>query len=161
MGGIYLFDVFEEVIMSNNNYIREFVKEKHKNHFRRDGVTPYFTHLERVAEKVIDDYYAQHSFQLKNQLEQTALLHDSLEDKKVTTIELMKLNLTSGVFEAVKLLTKDKYDDYLDYIRELKQNNIAKKVKIADILDNLSDNPTEKQIIKYSKALLILFGVEE
>jgi len=38
----------------------------------------------------------------------------------------------------------------------VKCNELARKVKIADMLSNLADNPTDKQIKKYAKGLLFL-----
>ena len=40
--------------------------------------------------------------------------------------------------------------------QDIKQNKLAKSVKIADMLDNISDKPTEKQILKYAKGLAFL-----
>ena len=67
------------------------------------------------------------------------------------------------IIDILKLLTHDKNVDYMEYIREIKKNEIAKKVKIADIMHNCDetrlDNITVKDIIrreKYRKALEIL-----
>ena len=48
--------------------------------------------------------------------------------------------------------------DYEDYLGGIKGNPIAKKVKIADMLSNLSDHPSDRQIVKYAKGLLLLVG---
>jgi hypothetical protein len=40
--------------------------------------------------------------------------------------------------------------------RKIAKNNIAKEIKIADIVDNLSDDCSNEQIKKYYKALTIL-----
>ena len=63
----------------------------------------------------------------------------------------------------MKLLTKKKDVDYYEYIIKIKENVIAKKVKIADIEHNLDrsrlDSITDKDIKreeKYKKALAIL-----
>ncbi len=47
-------------------------------------------------------------------------------------------------------------ESYEQAILRAKANPIARKVKIADNLSNLSDAPTNKQIIKYSKSLQVL-----
>ena len=71
------------------------------------------------------------------------------------------------VVEALRCLTRDKNMNYFDYIRKLRKNPIAKKVKQADLLHNsdvtrLSDceNMSAEQISRlhgrYKRALEIL-----
>ena len=92
-----------------------------------------------------------------------ALLHDTVEDSDVTFDDLEK-DFSPEVVQAVKLLTHDSKVDYMDYVRAIKMNPIARKVKLADLHHN-SDltrltNPTEKLInrieTKYRKAIEIL-----
>lgn len=121
----------------------------HAGQFRRDGFTPYTVHLSRVAQRVSGDVDACI----------VAWLHDIVEDTSVT---LEELRCAEGggfpdlVLEAVDLLTKKEGVTYEDYLAAIKQHPLACKVKISDMLDNLSDNPTRKQIIKYTKGLLYL-----
>ena len=86
-----------------------------------------------------------------------ALLHDAFEDTKLNRTKLKKLGVPRDVLDLVSILTHSPQEDYfLDYLARVVENPIAKLIKIADILDNLSDDPTEKQIEKYAKALLLL-----
>ena len=57
--------------------------------------------------------------------------------------------------DAVKTLTI-KGDSDENYLAGIKRNTAARKVKIADMLANLSDAPTAKQIIRYARGLLAL-----
>ena len=92
-----------------------------------------------------------------------ALLHDVVEDTDWTLEALADEGMPTEVIEALSLLTHDPSVDYLDYVRKLKTNPIAAKVKAADLRHN-SDltrlpNVTEKDVKrldKYSKALAIL-----
>ncbi len=91
-----------------------------------------------------------------------ALLHDVVEDTNVTFEQLEK-EFTSEAIEILKLLTHNKETQYMDYIKKIKQNSIAKKVKIADIKHNSDesrlDKITEKDIVrrkKYKEALEFL-----
>lgn len=107
--------------------------------------------------------YVFHPFHLAEQLEDekeicVALLHDVVEDTDYTLEDLSVMGFPAVVVDAVGCLTKDKNDDYMEYICKLKKNPIAKKIKLLDIEHNsdaarLDD---EKQIIrlreKYSKA---------
>ena len=89
-----------------------------------------------------------------------AFYHDTLEDTDVTvddlTVQVAKGFIPASVVVAVDLLTKKKGEPYLIMIERIKENKLATAVKIADNLSNLSDSPTDRQIIKYSKSLLIL-----
>ncbi len=127
-------------------------RKAHEGQFRRDGVTPYIVHPERVVAR------------LKTQGEDaatiaTAWLHDVIEDTETTEIDLFDQGVNGYIVEAVDMLTRDESETYGEFLSWIKQaGGVAQRVKIADILDNLSDAPTEKQIIKYSKALLFLLS---
>ena len=60
----------------------------------------------------------------------------------------------------LKLLTKDKNEDYLEYVERIKWQPIARKVKIADLEENLNsermETTNEQLIQKYKRALEIL-----
>lgn len=66
-----------------------------------------------------------------------ALLHDILEDTKITIDDLQKEKFSKKVIEAVDILTKKDNVSYFDYIENVKKNSIAKKVKIADLTHNI------------------------
>lgn len=98
-------------------------------------------------------------FGFHDELIATALLHDSLESG-ASWEELLDAGISFNVIKAVQLLTLDKSISYHENIRRIKEsgNDLAIKVKIADNLANLADDPTNKQIVKYAKSLLILMG---
>ena len=91
-----------------------------------------------------------------------ALLHDVVEDTEVTFEDLEK-EFSKTIIDAIRLLTHDKSVDYMEYVKQLKNNPIAKKVKLADLRHN-SDTTrllkiTEKDIKrveKYKKAIQLL-----
>ena len=100
----------------------------------------------------------------------TALLHDIVEDTELT-LEDLRREFPEEVVQVVALLThgdsaESNYEDYFDYIRRIKRNPIAKKVKLADIAHNCDQTrcvgaglPQEKLDWwkqKYQKALDIL-----
>ncbi|MDR2982194.1 MAG: hypothetical protein LBV12_08110 [Puniceicoccales bacterium] len=126
----------------------EIARHAHRGQFRRDGVTPYIVHPEAVAVRVKGDALA----------EATAWLHDTLEDTSLTVEQLRAHDIPEQVIAAVALLTKQENSDYEQYLVRLKANPLAKKVKIADLLANLSDHPSDRQIVKYAKGLLVLLG---
>ena len=96
-----------------------------------------------------------------------ALLHDILEDTKLTLEDLRKEGISSTQEESLLLLTKAKTVDYFDYINALKSNDIAIAVKIYDLKHNMEitrlKTITEhdiKRIQKYNKALNILTNIK-
>ena len=85
--------------------------------------------------------YVFHPFHLADQMqtEETtivALLHDVAEDTDITLEDLAKEGFGDGVMQALKLLTHDEKVDYMDYVRAIKENPIAKAVKLADLRHN-------------------------
>ena len=128
--------------------------EAHHGQTDRSG-TPYIFHPFHVAEQMDDELSVC-----------TALLHDVIEDTEITFEDLTG-EFPEEVVEALRCLTRDKNMNYFDYIRKLRKNPIAKKVKQADLLHNsdvtrLSDceNMSTEQISRlhgrYKRALEIL-----
>lgn len=66
------------------------------------------------------------------------LFHDLLEDTDATYEEIEKLS-NAKIAEAVKLLTKESGYIMKNYIERIKNNDIAKMVKLADRIHNLSE----------------------
>jgi len=83
-----------------------------------------------------------------------ALLHDVVEDTPIQFWYLER-DFSDTVIEALKLLTHDKVVEYMDYIRNLKHNPIARKVKLADLRHNSDktrlEKITEKDLKRYDK----------
>jgi (p)ppGpp synthase/HD superfamily hydrolase len=119
----------------------------HSGQHRRDGWTPYINHPAAVAGKLAGESAV---------VIATAWLHDVLEDTAETPETLRAAGLPDSVIHAVEVLTKTEGVGYDEYLSGVRQNWIARKVKVADMLHNLSDSPTERQIIKYAKGLLAL-----
>ncbi|MEM1210201.1 MAG: hypothetical protein AAF586_03885 [Planctomycetota bacterium] len=124
----------------------QIARRAHEGQFRRDGLTPYVVHPRAVAARVAGDVVA----------EAVAWLHDVLEDTDETADTLAAAGVPTQVIDSVKRLTKTKGAEYQAYLAIIRKDPIARKVKMADMLANLSDNPTERQIRKYAKGLLIL-----
>lgn len=67
--------------------------------------------------------------------------------------------ITGTVWKALHYLTKKKGQKYTDYVKALSGSKLYTKIKIADITCNLLDNPSDKQVKKYTKAMKILLEV--
>ena len=88
-----------------------------------------------------------------------------VEDTPLTFADLRERGVAPEVIEALKLLTHDESVPYLEYVRSLKPNPLARAVKLADLRHNgdLSRLPriTEKdqrRAEKYAKAIAVLEG---
>jgi (p)ppGpp synthase/HD superfamily hydrolase len=120
----------------------------HAGQTRRGG-GDYFEHPRRVAAKVRD----------KGEIyEAAAMLHDVVEDTAVTIDDLLHEGVPLEVVEIVGLLTKVRSVRYETYISRIRNSKIATAIKLADIADNLNDQPTTLQIRKYAMAMIILTG---
>ncbi len=133
----------------------------HMGQKRRSG-EDYFTHPSEVRNIVRKFYPNDYAAQM------AALLHDSLEDapgSTVKTVEEMEefirgsiRNPESGqvVIDTVKALTHKKNEPYVDYVVDLLNNPLALKVKLADMVHNLSSTPSPRQKEKYAKSIQAL-----
>lgn len=141
--------------MSLIEIAKKFATEKHEGQFRFDGVTPYIRHPEDVARRVAS---GRGEGMLLDAMIATAWLHDVVEDQGVTQDDLLEIGVTPTVVRAVLVLTKKPGQDYMEYLEGVRANYMARKVKIADMLANLSDSPSRKQVKKYTEGLAFLLN---
>jgi hypothetical protein len=72
---------------------------------------------------------------------------------------LLQAGIPEAVVKAIKILTKEKGEDYFTYLEKVRDNEIARKVKLADLrhnsdlsrLENVEDKDRER-LAKYRKA---------
>lgn len=88
--------------------------------------------------------YVFHPFFLASQMEDeasvcTALLHDVIEDHgdRYSLESLSAQGFPGEVIEALRLLTHAPGVPYLDYVKAIAGNPIARKVKMADLRHNM------------------------
>ena len=130
---------------------RDIATKAHQGQLDKAG-KPYISHPQAVASMVDTD-----------EEKAVAWLHDTIEDSDFTEQDLIEKEIPSRVVEGVIAMTKIKGEKYSDYLQRLKKNDLARKVKMADLIHN-SDlsriaNPTEKdraRIEKYKKAMEFL-----
>lgn len=128
--------------------------EAHQGQLDKCGV-PYILHPVHLAEQMPDETTTI-----------AALLHDVVEDTDVTFEQLAEHGFSSDIMDALVLLTHDESVEYMDYVTALKDNPIARVVKIADLCHNrdntrmtgvnYDESWLKAQKIKYSNALSIL-----
>ena len=126
-------------------------KDAHKGQVDKAGVA-YIQHPLYVASLV------------EGELAKTiALLHDVVEDSAWTLEDLRMEGLPEEVVQAVGILTKKRNENYEEYILRVKQNPLARQVKLADLkhnsdlsrLANVTDRD-RKRVAKYQKAIAYL-----
>ena len=126
----------------------EIAKRAHLGQIDKAG-EDYIKHPEKVA-----------SFVNSDEEKAVAYLHDVIEDTELTLEDLREYGFSKEVLEAVDVITKKKGQDYQTYLNSVKENKLARVVKLADLRHN-SDltrliNITEKDIErkeKYQKAI--------
>ncbi len=132
--------------------LAEYIATKaHEGQFRRCGVVPYIEHPRAVVRR-LDEGDAEGQI--------VAWLHDVIEDSEMTATNLVDAGIPAYLVAEVELLTKQGDTVYDEYIQRIAASPIARRVKIADMLTNLSDTPTDKQIRKYAQGLLVLVAEE-
>ncbi len=104
---------------------------------------PYIFHPYHVAEQMKDEATAC-----------TALLHDVAEDTAVTLDDLAK-EFPPEIIGALRLLTHDPKDDYMDYVAKIKKNPIARAVKIEDLKHNSDISRMSEDSPLYERALAL------
>ena len=113
---------------------REIATKAHEGQVRWGG-EPFITHPEAVARKF-------HNWPEEYRV--VAWLHDVVEDGGWTLQQLMNEGFTFLVVKTVDALTHRPEESYDAYIMRVMENDLAKRVKIADIEHNLSTS-TDKQ----------------
>ena len=110
--------------MSNLEKAIEVAVMAHKGQTRKNG-DPYILHplrlmmsVESANEKIV------------------AVLHDVVEDTSVSFEQLENDGFSDDVIAALKLLTHQSDQSYEDYINCLADNELSRKVKMADLRDN-------------------------
>ena len=113
--------------------------------------------------------YVHHPLHLAEQMDDeestiVALLHDVVEDTDYTLKDLKEMGFGDAVIEAIDIMTHRPEVPYMDYVKEIAKNSIARKVKLADLnhncdLTRLNHEPTSKdleRVEKYKKAKELL-----
>lgn len=129
---------------------RRIATECHEGQTRRDGVTPYIVHPEKVVEIVEKMGGGETEITV-------AWLHDTVEDTEMTNERLQEL-FGPVVAEAVQALTHQEGEEYSAAVLRAKANPISRTVKMADNLANLSDSPSPKQVAKYTRSIIELLS---
>ena len=125
--------------------------QAHKDQVDKSGI-PYIFHPIHLAEQMKDE-----------DTTIVALLHDVVEDTPCTLEDLSAMGFGPQIIAAIRLMTHEEGVPYLDYVAKIKENPIAKAVKLADLqhnsdltrLDYVNEKALER-VRKYGKAMKLL-----
>ena len=125
--------------------------EAHKDQMDKSGL-PYVFHPFHLAEQMDDELTTV-----------TALLHDVVEDTEYGLDDLRDMGFPEEVLDALNLLTHDDSVPYMEYVAKVKENPIARAVKLADLRHNSDltrlDHVDERalaRVKKYHRAMELL-----
>ncbi len=137
--------------MSNLDQAINIATKAHSRQTDKAG-QPYILHPLRVMFK----------FQTEAEMI-VAVMHDVLEDSDLTHDDLKKIGFSDAAIEAIDCLSKRDNENYESFILRVSENNLARKIKIEDIIDNLNLTRLKKitdkdlqRIEKYHRALRVL-----
>ena len=125
--------------------------QAHKDQIDKSGI-PYVFHPIHLAEQMKDE-----------DTTVVALLHDVVEDTDYTLENLREIGFNQRVIAAIALMTHADSVPYMDYVAKIKDNPIAKAVKLADLAHNsdmtrmdVIDEKVTARVEKYAKAIRFL-----
>jgi (p)ppGpp synthase/HD superfamily hydrolase len=125
--------------------------EAHRGQRDRSGA-PYILHPLRVMGRV--ETTAQRI---------VAILHDVVEDTDWTFAELKSEGFPEQILAALHCVTKQEGEDYEDFVKRSASNRLARRVKLADLEDNMDLRRNRKvtaedlpRLQKYVKAWFYL-----
>ena len=126
----------------------------HEGQVDKTGI-PYIFHPFHLAESMTDE---------NSTIDE--LLHDVIEDTDWTIDDLEKEGFNEDILTALKLMTHNPAEPYMDYISRLSTCPVARQVKLADLYHNSDqtrvENPDEKMLKrweKYDRAIQLLKSV--
>jgi (p)ppGpp synthase/HD superfamily hydrolase len=123
----------------------------HRDQVDKSGI-PYVFHPIHLAEQMTDE-----------DTTVVALLHDVVEDTHYTLEDLAAMGFSRQVLDAIGLMTHTDGVPYMDYVAKIKENPIARAVKLADLHHNSDltrldtvDDKAKARAQKYAQAIALL-----
>ena len=120
--------------------------ESHKNQLDKSGL-PYVFHPFHLAEQMEDE-----------DTTIVALLHDVVEDTSYTLADLAEFGFSPKVIEAIRLMTHEKGMPYMHYVAKIRENPIARVVKLADLRHNSDTSTVVVIVLTVSPQVIVRFN---
>ena len=103
----------------------EIAAQAHRGQVDKAG-SPYILHVLRVMLRMTDQTDMV-----------VGVLHDIIEDTSWTAVDLAAEGFPPEVVRVIQLLSRNKGESYEDFISRLAPDPLARRVKIADLEDNM------------------------
>ncbi len=91
------------------------------------------------------------------------VLHDVVEKTGWTLDNLRAEGFPAHILEAIDSVSRRQGEEYFDFVRRTRGNDLGRRVKIADLKDNIkkiksqpADPPAREKLAKYEEALIRL-----
>lgn len=120
----------------------ELANQAHYHQYARISGEPYILHPLTVMMKLSDP-----------DERIVAVLHDVIEDSDYTLNDIAEHGFSKEILEALFAITKQKDEEYRDYIRRVIANKVARNVKLADLEHNMHRCMVEGNLKRYLKYL--------
>jgi (p)ppGpp synthase/HD superfamily hydrolase len=115
----------QEIFMAALEEAIALAVEVHKGQMDKSG-QPYILHALRVM------------FRMSDEVEQiVGILHDVVEDSAMTFGDLRQMGFSEEVIEALDGVTRRDYETYSEFIARSQHHPISRRVKLADLEDNM------------------------
>lgn len=85
-----------------------------------------------------------------------AILYDVVVNTSITLAYLIDYGFPIYIIDALKCLIKEKNVSYFDYINKIKENDLARKVKLVDLQYNIKNVCKNSLLDRYKKAYVVL-----
>ena len=131
----------------------EIAAKAHRGQVDKAGA-PYILHVLRVMLRMTDETEMV-----------VGVLHDIIEDTPWTGVDLAAEGFPPEVVRVIQLLSRDEGESYEDFISRLAPDPLARRVKIADIEDNMDlsriasvSQEDRERLDRYQQALQALMS---
>lgn len=148
--------IYSESDKSRINLAFALAAVAHEGQTRKNSGEPYITHPTRVYRTLAETG-------LEADIAIAGILHDTVEDSNGhVTLETIEASFGKRVRDIIDALTHRKGEDYFaDYLSRVLLDPAARRVKRADVLDNMRDlDPKHRNWAKYVKVLTLIGETE-
>lgn len=90
-----------------------------------------------------------------------AVMHDVVEDTDYSPEGLRNRGFSERVIQAIMALTRMEGESYSEFIARVCRDPLARKVKLADVEDNMRPGCPDKLYERYGRAKLFILTYEE
>jgi (p)ppGpp synthase/HD superfamily hydrolase len=126
----------ESITRSEEVKCYHLAKEAHAGQVDKAGAD-YIKHPLTVAEILMDKFSKKLTKDEQGIAFGVALLHDVLEDTKLTQKDMLEYGIPFCVVSRCQIITRGENESYMNFVRRCGDDKIVRYVKMADLLNNM------------------------